>query len=129
MVSDEAIEQVGMDLAMRYEREQGRQPEDVSTQALGYDIRSTDKDGNYRYIEVKARARSGAIALTPNEWVMANRLGEEYWLYVVEQAATDPVLYTLQNPSVHLKPEEEVEIVRYVVKDWRYAACKVEFNS
>jgi superfamily II DNA or RNA helicase len=128
MASDELIEQIGMELAMRYEREQGREPEDVSDQALGYDIRSVDAAGNCRYIEVKARAKSGAIALTPNEWLMANRLGDEYWLYVVEQAATAPVLYTLQNPAAHLEPEEVVEIVRYVVRDWRNAVYKVESN-
>ncbi|WP_287194335.1 helicase-related protein [Syntrophothermus sp.] len=122
MASDAAIEQVGMDLAVKFEREQGRQPEDVSAQALGYDIRSVDREGNYRYIEVKARARTGAIALTPNEWVMANRLGEEYWLYVVEQAAGNPQLYLIQNPAACLKPDEQVEIVRYVVRDWRPAA-------
>ncbi len=128
MASDESIEQVGMELAMRYEREQGREPEDVSAQALGYDIRSVDAAGNCRYIEVKARAKSGAIALTPNEWLLANRLGDEYWLYIVEQAATAPVLYTLQNPAAHLKPEEVVEIVRYVVKDWRNVARRAETN-
>lgn len=120
--ADAAIEQVGMNLAMQYEREQGRQPEDVSAQALGYDIRSVDREGNYRYIEVKARARTGAIALTPNEWVMANRLGEEYWLYVVEQAAASPQLYLIQNPAACLQPDEQVEIVRYVVRNWRPAA-------
>ncbi|BAF60622.1 hypothetical DNA/RNA helicases [Pelotomaculum thermopropionicum SI] len=128
MASDESIEQVGMELAIRYEREQGREPEDVSDQALGYDIRSVDAAGNCRYIEVKARAKSGAVALTPNEWLMANRLEDEYWLYVVEQAASAPVLYTLQNPAAHLKPEEVVEIVRYIVRDWRKTAYKVESN-
>jgi len=126
MVSDEEIELVGMDLAMSYEREQGRKPEDVSAQALGYDIRSTDNDGSYRYIEVKARAKSGAIALTPNEWVMAKRLGDEYWLYVVEQAAANPQLYLIQNPAACLKPDEKVEIVRYVVRNWRVAARRAE---
>jgi superfamily II DNA or RNA helicase len=124
MSSDEEIERIGMEVALSYEREQGRQPEDVSAQALGYDIRSVDPAGQYRYIEVKARAGTGAIALTPNEWLMANRLGEEYWLYVVENAAGSPVLYTLQNPAAKLSPEEVVETVRYVVKDWRSAARK-----
>jgi len=119
MTSDAAIEQVGMEVAMRYEREQGRTPEDVSSENLGYDIRSEDETGNIRYIEVKARAHSGAVALTPNEWVMAGRLGEEYWLYIVEEAASEPVLYTLQNPAACLKPDEEVEIVRYVVREWK----------
>lgn len=126
MASDEEIERVGMEVAMRYEVEQGRQPEDVSAQSLGYDIRSVDRDGNYRYIEVKARARSGAIALTPNEWVMANRLGDDYWLYVVEQATVSPQLYLIQNPAACLKPDEQVEIVRYVVKNWQPAAQRAD---
>ncbi|MEW6446661.1 MAG: helicase-related protein [Bacillota bacterium] len=122
MSGDEEIERIGMEVALNYEREQGRKPEDVSAQALGYDIRSVDPAGRYRYIEVKARAGTGAIALTPNEWLMANRLGEEYWLYVVENAASSPALYTLQNPAAKLSPEEVVETVRYVVKDWRSVA-------
>ncbi|NPV53642.1 MAG: DUF3883 domain-containing protein [Firmicutes bacterium] len=125
MNGDEDIERVGMEVAMEYERSQGRTPEDVSLQSLGYDVRSADICGDYRYIEVKARARTGAIALTPNEWLMANRLGDEYWLYVVENATSTPVLFTLQNPAAQLKPEEEVGIVRYIVKDWREKACVV----
>ncbi|MGQ9513423.1 DUF3883 domain-containing protein, partial [Thermodesulfitimonas sp.] len=124
MASDAEIEQIGMEVALNYEREQGREPEDVSARALGYDIRSVDPAGHYRYIEVKARAGTGAVALTPNEWLMANRLGDEYWLYVVENAASSPVLYTLQNPAAKLSPEEVVETVRYVVKDWRSVAVR-----
>lgn len=129
MAGSEEIERIGMEVALNYEREQGREPEDVSAQALGYDIRSVDPAGRYRYIEVKARTGTGPIALTPNEWLMANRLGDEYWLYVVENAASSPALYTLQNPATHLKPEEIVEIVRYVVKDWRSVARKQENNE
>ena len=124
MADSEEIERTGMEVAFTYEREQGREPEDVSAQALGYDIRSVDPAGRYRYIEVKARAGTGAVALTPNEWLMANRLGEEYWLYVVENAVSSPVLYTLQNPAAKLSPEEVVKTVRYVVKDWRKAAVR-----
>jgi len=119
MRSDAEIEAIGMDVAMNYEREQGRSPEDVSAQNLGYDIRSTGPNGEVRYIEVKARATTGAIVLTPNEWLMAQRLGEEYWLYIVENAANQPKLHTIQNPASKLHPEEEVRIVRYVVKNWQ----------
>jgi superfamily II DNA or RNA helicase len=124
MSSSDEIEQVGMDVSMRYEQEQGRQPEDVSAQSLGYDVRSVDEAGRYRYIEVKARAQSGAVALTPNEWVMANRLGDDFWLYVVEYAATNPQLYLIQNPAACLQPDEQVEIVRFVVRNWHVAALK-----
>ena len=124
MRSDAEIEAIGMRVAMDYERRQGRTPEDVSAQNLGYDIRSTEPGGLVRYIEVKARVTTGAIALTPNEWLMAQRLGEQYWLYVVENAARRPALYTLQNPAATLKPQEVVEIVRFIVTDWKEWAIR-----
>lgn len=122
MRSDADIEAVGMEEAMRYEREQGRIPEDVSAQSLGYDIRSTAADGSVRYIEVKARATTGDIALTPNEWFKAQRLGEEYWLYVVEYAASRPALHPIRNPAAKLKPQEVAEVVRYIISDWKTAS-------
>jgi superfamily II DNA or RNA helicase len=123
---DLEIEKIGMQIAMSFEFSQGRNPEDVSLQNLGFDIRSRASDGSYRYIEVKARAREGKIALTPNEWLMANRLKDEYWLYVVVNVATKPALYTIQNPASKLKPSEEIEIVRYIVDkdDWKNVARK-----
>jgi hypothetical protein len=118
---DEEVEAVGMRHAMEHERRQGRLPEDVSAQNLGYDIRSTGA-GIVRYIEVKARASTGAVALTPNEWLMAHRLGSEYWLYVVENAASAPTLYLVRDPAAKLRPNEVVEVVRFVVSDWKQAA-------
>ena len=119
MRSDAEIEAIGMHVALQYEREHGRTPEDVSGYNLGYDIRSTSPSGEVRYIEVKARATTGAIVLTPNEWLMAQRLGNEYWLYIVENAATQPQLCLIQNPAAKLQPEEVVEVVRYMVKNWK----------
>jgi len=123
---DLEIERIGMQIAMNFEICHGREPEDVSSQNLGFDIRSRSPDGSYRYIEVKTRAREGKIALTPNEWLMAHRLGDEYWLYVIVNIATKPELYTIQNPATKLKPSEEVEIVRYIVDkdDWKNVAKK-----
>lgn len=73
MRTDPEAETVAMAKAMAYEREQGREPQDVATENLGYDIRSTAPDGSTRYIEVKGRADTGPIALTPNEWLAAHR--------------------------------------------------------
>ena len=108
-----------MQVALEYEKNHQRIAEDVSVQNLGYDIRSRDENDNYRYIEVKARAQEGPVALTPNEWLMAQRLGDDYWLYIVTNAASQPNLYLIQNPAAHLQPDEEIDIVRYVVKDWK----------
>jgi hypothetical protein len=116
LAESEEIERIGMEVAMAYERRAGRLPEDVSTEKVGYDIRSAPPDGSeMRYIEVKARAGVGKIALTQNEWFAAQRLGDEYWLYVVANAATAPRLYIIHHPAAYLKPEEEVQVVRYVI--------------
>jgi superfamily II DNA or RNA helicase len=115
MQEDPDIEQVGMTVTMEYERQQGRVPEDVAAENLGFDVRSTDPaTGRKRYIEVKARARVGPVALTQNEWFKAGRFNTDYYLYVVLNAATQPELYIIQDPAANLQPEERVE-VRYLV--------------
>ncbi len=116
MVSDAEIERIGMEIAIQYERDHGWMPEDVSKENLGFDIRSTSPDGQKRYIEVKARAEIGPVALTQNEWFKAKRFGEAYYLYVVLNASRTPVLYRVQNPAALLKPEEQLE-VRYMVSE------------
>lgn len=114
MDADPAVEQVGMKVALAYERSQGWQPEDVSAENLGFDIRSTGPTGEKRYIEVKARAGEGAVSLTQNEWFKAQRFGADYWLSVVLNAARQPQLHRIPNPAAALKPEPRAE-VRYLV--------------
>jgi len=111
---DEQIEKIGMDFVTAFERSQGRIPDDVSAHSLGFDIKSSSHTET-RYVEVKARATEGKIALTPNEWLMAHRLSGEYWLYVVTNASASK-----------LKPSEEIEIVRYVIDNWKDHAEKIE---
>jgi len=115
MKSDEEIERIGMEEAMKYERAHGRNPEDVSAENLGFDIRSRDDKGKTRYIEVKARADVGSIVMTQNEWFKAQRFGDDYYLYVVFNATSKPELLIIQNPAQKLNPEEKIEIVRYLV--------------
>jgi len=122
MVESEEIEMIGMEIAMQYEKENGREPEDVSKENLGFDIRSkNEKTGEIRYIEVKARAGEGEVVLTPNEWFKAKMLKNQYYLYVVVNAAVKPTLYIIRNPAENLKPEEKVEIVRFIVpvEEWK----------
>ncbi len=115
METDPEIEAIGMQLAMDFEVKNGRVPEDVSTQNLGFDIRSKDKAGLVRYIEVKSRAGNGAVALTQNEWFKAKRFGGDYYLYAVMNVKNKPRLYIIQNPAANLEPEEKIEVVRYVI--------------
>ena len=119
MAESEEIERIGMEVVMEYERRHGRIPEDVSKENIGFDIRSKG-DGEERYIEVKARAGEGSVELTFNEWMMARRFKDKYWLYVVSNAATVPTLTVVRNPAEVLKTIKKVE-VRYIVpeKEWK----------
>jgi hypothetical protein len=117
MRRDEEVERIGMEIAMRYERNEQREAEDVSKENLGFDIRSKDSEGKVRYVEVKARAATGPVALTQNEWFKAQRLGADYYLYTVWNAGRDPNAKprVIQDPARNLKIEEKVEVVRYIV--------------
>lgn len=130
MISDEEVEKIGMEIAMKYEREQGREPEDVSKENLGFDIRSKGKE-EIRYIEVKARRDEGMVALTPNEWFKAKRFGGQYWLYIVVNVGNNPTLYIINNPVENLKPQEKIEIIRYVVdpEQWKNKGIKYSIHS
>ncbi|MBE3129084.1 MAG: DUF3883 domain-containing protein [Actinobacteria bacterium] len=115
MVSNKEIELVGMKIAMDYEVKNGRKPEDVSAENLGFDIRSKDRENKIRYIEVKTRAQIGDVALTQNEWFKAKRFKDDYYLYVVVNSALKPKLYIVRNPVENLEVEQKVEVVRYII--------------
>src|SRR5260221_14426702 len=106
MHEDPDVERIAMEEAIRYEREQGRTPEDVSAQNLGFDVRSTDAQGHKRYIEVKGRAAIGSVQLTQNEWFKAQRFKEDYYLYVVLNATAQPERHVIHNPAALLQPEQ-----------------------
>lgn len=114
MTRDPAIEEAGMRITMEFERKVGRTPEDVAKENLGFDVRSVDEQGNFRYIEVKARAGVGSVALTTNEWFKAQHLGDDFYLYVIwnaEDPNAKPLI--IRNPAKNLTINKEV--VRYFV--------------
>ena len=122
MVEDEELENVGIGIVMEYERRNGRIPEDVRKENLGFDIRSKGPEGT-RYIEVKTRVGEGSVLLTQNEWFKAKRFKENYWLYIVANAAKNPTLYVINNPAENLRPVEKAEI-RFVIplEEWKNKA-------
>jgi hypothetical protein len=87
-----AVETAAMRVAMEYERKQGRLPVDVSKTGVGYDVRSEGGDSQVRYIEVKGHASTGDVTLYYTEWQMAHRMREEFFIYEVDHALTDPRL-------------------------------------
>lgn len=106
---DAAVEAVAMELAAEFERSHGARVRDVSRPDLaraaglcdwpGFDLLSQRPDGTRRCIEVKGRARGGAVEVKENEWAAACNLRGDYWLYAAFECATpEPRLLRVQDP-------------------------------
>jgi superfamily II DNA or RNA helicase len=133
MQRDDEIEAVGMRVARAYEEAEGRTVEDVSAEAHGgFDLRSLafDDDGGFqdvRYIEVKARSRTGAIRLTANEWKKARHFGDQYWLYVVTEAGSDdPSLERIRNPARVFTEDEDIFATGFIIPEDRWRTHRTE---
>ncbi len=111
---DDEVEAAAMRFVIKFEQDEGRKPIDISKENQGFDVRSEGKE-DLRYIEVKGRSTQGSVWLTPNEWQMAHRFANNYWLYVVFHAKDSPELKRVQDPVKNLPIVEEKETVRYIV--------------
>ena len=121
------VERAGMEAVLEYERRRAGGDEeklekirDVSDSLKGYDIESFD-----RVIEVKSFKTTGPVELTSHEWQTASRIGDIYWLYVVENALTEPRIHTIQNPIERFRNKvKRIPIVdyRYLIEDWKEQA-------
>jgi len=100
------IDWAGMNQVMEYERQHGREPQDmneVQSNHPGYDIASTDmRSGEVRYIEVKSLRNcwdKRGVCMTLTQFEEGKDLQNQYWLYVVERAETeDAKVFPINNP-------------------------------
>jgi hypothetical protein len=121
MVEDEYIERIAVQAVIAYEESRGLEVQSVEQEDRGFDLISRRPHAEdpktfveVRFIEVKGRAGVGEIALTTNEFDTADRLKEDYWLYVVFNCATNPEIHVIKNPAV-LGWEPLVKIEHYHV--------------
>ena len=62
----------------------------------------------------------GDIALTSNEYKTAQRMKQDYWLYIVTHCATKPLLNILRDPAqLDWQPVVKVEHYRLNVNSIR----------
>ncbi len=102
------IGQKGVELVLKYECEQGRDPEDMNLEIPnhpGYDVKSFDPvTEETRYIEVKALTgnwdATNPARMTKTEFEAAQERREKYWLYIVERVESDdPQIYCICDPA------------------------------
>ncbi len=125
------VELKGMEIVIKYEMERPNAEQnkirDVSERDTGFDIESFD-----RHIEVKSFKTTGTPKLTSHEWATADRMGDDYWLYVVEDVFDDNKsiqerVTVIQNPYVRfLNSVKRIETVTssYVIEDWKNIASQ-----
>jgi hypothetical protein len=121
MVQDEEIEKMAVQAVIAYEEARGWKVESVEQDSRGFDLISRKPHPEdpqtaveVRFIEVKGRAGVGEIALTSNEYRTAERLKNDYWLYVVFNCASKAEIHPIQDPS-RLGWEPLVKIEHYHV--------------
>ena len=121
MVQDEGVERIAVQAVIAYEEARGWKVESVEQDSRGFDLisrRPHPEDPQtaveVRFIEVKGRAGVGEIALTSNEYRTAERLKNDFWLYVVFNCASKPEIHSIQDPS-RLGWEPLVKIEHYHV--------------
>jgi len=121
MVRDEEIERIAIEEAINHEIARGWVVEDVQKDNRGFDLISRKPHSHdektftdVRFIEVKGRAAVGPVALSANEYKTAERLRQDYWLYVVFNCGTKPELHTIHEPA-RLGWQPIVQVAHYSV--------------
>jgi len=117
MVRDEEIERIAVEEAMKFEVARDWVAESVESENRGFDLISRRPHPHdpktfleVRFIEVKGRAGVGEVALSANEYKTAQRLGADYWLYVVYNCGGTPELHVIRDPArLGWKPVVRVE--------------------
>ena len=123
-------ESLSRDFVIRHETSEGREPTPMPGSNRGYDIKSTDRNGNVRYIEVKSLSGlwgGEGITLSPTQIRFAQDFTKKFWLYVIENIGKQNArLYKLQDPMKYVKGFKLNQAWREIVN---YIELKNDINN
>jgi len=109
------VDRCGVQAALDYETLAGRVPHELPHNNPGFDIKSEGADGvEVRRIEVKSLEGEWGprgVALTRQQYKENERVGELYWLYVIEYA-TAP-----EKRKVYPIPDPAAQATAYLFDD------------
>jgi len=121
MVTDDEVERIAVEVATKHETDRGWGVESVEAENKGFDLISRkphpDDDRTFtkvRFIEVKGREGVGTVSLSANEFKTAERLKQDYWLYVVFNCGSTPELHIIRDPA-RLGWKPVVQVAHYHV--------------
>ncbi len=99
------IDRAGVDRVLAHESAHGREPVEQDHSNPGFDVLSSDKDGRIlRRIEIKSIRGAWTIRgvmMSARQFREAKEYGEQFWLYIVEDAQDDELyrIHRIQNPA------------------------------
>lgn len=117
-----AVEDAAMQAVMKYERDLGFVPKDVSRAKIGYDVESQAGEGRLRFIEVKGRIEgSTTVTVSKQEILTALNKPDDFILAVVEvtfdgEKAVGKTPQYIQKPFVR-EPDFAAVSVNYELKE------------
>lgn len=115
----EQVERRAVDAVLAAERALGRHPEEMARNNPGYDIRSTDAQGNVYYLEVKGRiAGAETFTITTNEVTFAQTQGERHRLALVAVSPDGDQLRYVRDAFSHLEPSATTRSYNEVWRDY-----------
>lgn len=107
---------------MAVEAMNGFSAKDISKKCDEYSLMSVDANGKTRYILVVPVAHIGdTIKISEKQYSAAQRIGEDYELFVIATEASDTEYIYIKNPY------ENVELNR-VVREWEWVCDKYNVN-
>ena len=93
---------------------------DDNNEFPGWDITSYDKNGEEIFIEVKSARKSKTVFnITASEWKAAEKQGDKYFIYLVENALNDKIriVSRIKNPLKYAKENKiEVKVSTYEIR-------------
>lgn len=97
---------------IKYHRETGHpvtgELVDTRDDGCGYDFHITS-NGQRFFVEVKGLdAEVGGVSFTSKEWDIACEAGDRYYLVLVRNLSSEPIVLVVQNPAKMLSPKKRV---------------------
>lgn len=95
------VDAAGIEAVLSYERSYGRHPTQMPHHHPGYDVESRNEAGETRYIEVKSLGGEWTglgAGVSGTQFRKGVELSKDFWLYVVEEAPTDPRVFPIRDP-------------------------------
>jgi hypothetical protein len=117
-------------IVTEHEISEGRAPEEMSVNNVGYDMESTEPNGDIRFIEIKSTKSlwgGDGVTLSSAQLNFAYIKKDAFWLYVIENiGSANSKMYKIQNPAQHIRGFKFNEAWKEIAVSLEHSADNIE---